>query len=232
MSHWAPAMSRWTSNATWLHLKSAKTTQKGAKRARHVALGPHHVALDLQRDVAPAQRVQNCLKEGEKSAPRRIGPPPCRVGLPTLRGSSPKSPKQPKREQKERVTSYWPPPCRVGAPTRRGSSPKAAKQPKRDQEERATSHCAPAMSCWTSNATWLHLKSAKTTQKGAKRARHVALGPHHVALDLQRDVAPAQRVQNCLKEGEKSAPRRIGPPPCRVGLPTRRGSPTLDSIVL
>ena len=157
-------MSRWASNTTCLHLKGSKTAQKGAKRACHGALGPRHVALDLQRDVALAQRVQNCLKEGEKSAPRRIGPPPCRVGLPTRRGSSPKSPKQPKREQKERVTSYWP--------------------------------------------------------------------PRHVALGLQHDVAPAQRRQNSPKGIKKSAPRRIRPPPCRVGPLTRRGSPTSDSIVL
>lgn len=88
------------------------------------------------------------------------------------------------------------------------------------------------MSRWASNATWLRPKGAKAAQKRAKSERHVAVGPHHVVLDLQRDVALAQRVQNCLKEGEKSAPRRIGPPPCRVGLPTRRGSPTSDSIVL
>ena len=176
-------MSRWASNTTCLHLKGSKTAQKGAKRACHGALGPRHVALDLQRDVALAQRVQNCLKEGEKSAPRRIGPPPCRVGPPTRRGSASKAPKQPKREQEERATSYW-----------------------------------------ASNAKCLQPKGTKSPKKRVKRVRHVALGVRHVALGLQRDVAPAQRVQNCLKEGEKSAPRRIGPPPCRVGLPTRRGS--------
>ena len=113
-------MSRWASNTTWLHLKGTKTAQKRAKRVRHVVLGPCHVALELQRDVALPQRRQNCLKESQTSAPRRIGPPPCRVGPPTRRGSSPKGPKLPKREQ----------------------------------EERATSYCAPAMSRWTSNATW------------------------------------------------------------------------------
>ena len=46
------------------------------------------------------------------------------------------------------------------------------------------------MSCWASNATWLRPKGGKTAQKGAKRVRHVALGPRHVALNLQRDVAP------------------------------------------
>ena len=111
----------------------------------------------------------------------------------------------------------WPPPCRVELPTRRGSASKAPKQPKREPKKRA-------MSRWTSNATWLHLKSAKTTQKGAKRVRHVALGPRHVALDLQRDVAPPPRRQNSPKGSKKSAPRRIGSPPCRVEPPTRRGS--------
>ncbi len=77
--------------------------------ARHVALGPRHVALDLQRDVAPAQRRQNSQKGSQTSAPRRIGPPPCRVGLPTRRGSTSKAPKQPKREQEERATSHWAP---------------------------------------------------------------------------------------------------------------------------
>ena len=33
--------------------KAPKLPQKEVKRARHVALGPCHVALDLQRDVAP-----------------------------------------------------------------------------------------------------------------------------------------------------------------------------------
>ena len=102
-------MSRWASNTTWLRLQGAKTAQKGAKRVRHVALGPRHVALDLQRDVAPPPRRQNSPKGSKKSVPRRIGPPPCRVGSPTRRGSSSKAPKQPKREQKERATSYWDP---------------------------------------------------------------------------------------------------------------------------
>ena len=88
------------------------------------------------------------------------------------------------------------------------------------------------MSRWASNTTWLRLQGAKTAQKGAKRARHVALGPHHVALGLQHDVAPPQRHQNSPKEGKKSVPRRIGPLPCRVGLPARHGSPTSDSIIL
>ena len=88
------------------------------------------------------------------------------------------------------------------------------------------------MSRWTSNATWLHLKGAKAAQKRAKRERHVVLARSHVALALQRDVAPPQRCQNCLKGSKTSAPRRIGPPPCLVGLPTRRGYPTSDSIIL
>ena len=46
-SHWVHAMSRWASNTTWLHPKGTKTPKKGAKRARHVVLGPRHVALDL-----------------------------------------------------------------------------------------------------------------------------------------------------------------------------------------
>ena len=102
-------MSRWASNTTWLEPKGGKTAQKGAKRVRHVVLGPCHVALELQRDVAPSQRVQNSPKGSKKSAPRRIGPPPCRVGPPTRRGSSSKMPKQPKREQEEHATSHWVP---------------------------------------------------------------------------------------------------------------------------
>ena len=136
-------MSRWASNTTWLEPKGGKTAQKGAKRVRHVVLGPCHVALELQRDVAPSQRVQNSPKGSKKSAPRRIGPPPCRVGPPTRRGSSSKMPKQPKREQEEHATSHW----------------------------------VPAMSRWASNTTWLRPKGSKTAQKGAKRARHVVLGP-------------------------------------------------------
>ena len=191
-------MSRWGSNTTWLDPKGSKTPKKRVKRARHVVLGLCHVALDLQRDVAPPPRRQNSPKGSKKSAPRRIGSPPCRVEPPTRRGSSSKGPKLPKKEQKERATSHW----------------------------------APAMSRWTSNTTWLQPKGGKTAQKGARRARHVVLALRHVALNLQHDVAPAQRRQNCLKGGKKSAPRRIGPPPCRVGPLTRRGSPTSDSIVL
>ena len=132
-------MSRWTSNATWLHPKGAKTAQKRAKSERHVVLGPRHVTLGLQHDVAPPQRHQNSPKEGKKSAPRRIGPLP----------------------------------CRVGAPTRRGSASKAPKQPKREQEERATSHWAPAMSRWTSNATWLpHARLHHTVTGTDKRWRN------------------------------------------------------------
>ena len=116
-----PAMSRWPSNATWLQPKGTKSPKKRVKRVRHVVLGARHVALDLQHDVAPPPRWQNSPNVSRKSAPRRIGPPPCRVGPPTRRGSASKAPKQPKREQEERATSYWP----------------------------------SAMSCWTSNATWL-----------------------------------------------------------------------------
>ena len=82
-------MSRWGSNTTWLRLKGAKTAQKGAKRARHVALGP-------------------------------------------------------------------------------------------------------AMSRWPSNATWLQPKGTKSPKKRVKRVRHVVLGARHVALDLQRDMAPTR----------------------------------------
>ena len=88
------------------------------------------------------------------------------------------------------------PPCRVGSPTRRGPIPKAAKQPKRGQNERATSYCAPAMTRWASNTTWLHPKGTKSPQKRAKRAHYVALGFRHDALGLQHDVAPSQRGQN------------------------------------
>lgn len=132
-------MSRWASNTTWLRLKGVKTAQKGGKRVRHVVLGLCHVALGLQRDVAPAQRAQNTQKEGKTSAPRRIGSPPCRVEPPTRRGSSSKGPKLPKKEQKERATSHW----------------------------------APAMSRWTSNATWLpHARLHHTVTGTDKRWRN------------------------------------------------------------
>lgn len=73
---------------------------------RHVVLARRHVALGLQHDVAPAQRIQNSPKVSQKRAPRRIGTPPCRIGPPTRRGSSPKAPKLPKKEQNERATSH------------------------------------------------------------------------------------------------------------------------------
>ena len=88
------------------------------------------------------------------------------------------------------------------------------------------------MSCWVSNTTWLEPKGAEPPQKEVKRARHVGLGVRHVALGLQHDVARDPRVQIPQKESKTSAPRRIGSPPCRVGPPTRRGSPTSDSIIL
>ena len=100
-------MSRWASNTTWLQPKGAKTAQKGARRARHVALGPRHVALALQRDVARAPRVRIPSKGSKTSAPRRIGSPPCRVGPPTRRGSSPEGPNPLEKEQNERTTSHW-----------------------------------------------------------------------------------------------------------------------------
>ena len=108
-SHWAPAMSRWASNTTWLRLKGVKTAQKGGKRVRHVVLGLCHVALGLQRDVARAKKSPIPQIESKTSAPRRIGSPPCRVEPPTRRGSSSKGPKLPKKEQEERATSYWDP---------------------------------------------------------------------------------------------------------------------------
>ena len=88
------------------------------------------------------------------------------------------------------------------------------------------------MSRWASNTTWLEPKGAEPPQKEVKRARHVVLGVRHVALGLQHDVAPSQRRQNYPKGSKTSAPRRVGSPPCRVGPPTRRGSYTLDSIIL
>ena len=88
------------------------------------------------------------------------------------------------------------------------------------------------MSRSVSNTTWLHPKGAEPPQKEGKRVRHVALGVRHDALGLQQDVAPPQRHQNTQKGSKTSAPRRIGSAPCRVGPPTRRGSPTSDSIIL
>ena len=95
-----------------------------------------------------------------------------------------------KASQKSAPRRIGSPPCRVGPPTRRGTASKAPKQPKREQEERATSHCAPAMSRWSSNTTCLQHKGGKTAQKRAKSERHVVLGPRHVVLGFQRDVAP------------------------------------------
>ncbi len=166
-------------------------TQKGSKRARHVALGPRHDALDLQRDVARAPRVRIPQKEGKTSAPRRIGTPPCRVGPPTRRGSSFKGPNPPKKRAK-RVRHVALGPRYVALDLQRDAARVSRVQipPKREQNERATSHWECAMSRWTSNTTWLHPKGAKAAQKGVKKARHVALGPRYVALDLQRDVAP------------------------------------------
>ena len=165
---------------------------------RHVVLGVRHVALGLQHDVARDPRVQIPQKESKTSAPRRIGSPP----------------------------------CRVGPPTRRGSTPKAPKQPKREENERAMSHREPAMTRWASNTTWLEFQGTESPRKEVKRARHVVLGLRHDALGLQHDVARAQRRRTAPKGGKKSAPRRIGSTLCRVGPPTRRGSPTSDSIIL
>ena len=123
-------------------------------------------------------------------------------------------------------------PCRVGPPTRRGTSPKAPKHPKRAQNEHAMSHWEPAMTRWASNTTWLEFQGTESPRKEVKRVRHVALGACHDVLDLQHDVARAPRVRIPPKESKTSAPRRIGTPPCHVGLPTRRGSPTSDSIIL
>ena len=171
------------------------------KGASH-CIAPCHVALRPRHVVLDLQRD--------------VAPPQRRQN--TQKGSKTSAPR--------RVGS---PPCRVGPPTRRGSAPKAPKLPKREQNERATSHWEPAMSRWTSNATWLRLQGAKTAQKGARRAHHVALGPRHVVLNLQRDVALAQRVQNYPKRSKTSAPRRIGPPPCRGCPPTRHGTHTRHS---
>ena len=90
----------------------------------------------------------------------------------------------------------------------------------------------PVMTRWASNTTWLEIQASESPRKRAKRMRHVVLGVRHVALGLQHDVARDPRVQIPQKESKTSAPRRIGSPPCRVGPPTRRGSPTSDSIIL
>ena len=117
----------------------------------------------------------------------------------------PKDAKTAQKGAKERATSYWEP---------------------------AMSHWEPAMTRWASNTTWLEFQGTESPQKGAKRARHVVLGVRHDALGLQHDVARAQRRRTAPKGGKKSAPRRIGSTLCRVGPPTRRGSPTSDSIIL
>ncbi len=90
----------------------------------------------------------------------------------------------------------------------------------------------PVMTRWASNTTWLEFQGSKSPKKRVKRARHVVLGLRHVVLGLQHDVARAQRVRTPKKEAKKSAPCRIGAMLCRVGPPTRRGSPTSDAIIL
>ena len=155
-------MSRWASNTTWLRLQGAKTAQKGAKKACHVA-------LDLQRDVAPPQKRQNYPKRSKKSAPRRIGPPPCRVGPPTRRGSASKAAKQPKKEQKERAMSYWDP-----AMTRWASN--------------ATSH--------TPNTTWLSLFLSFSLKMPASLSSHVVLDLQRDMAHFQHDVAPPLYTKN------------------------------------
>lgn len=136
-----------------------------------------------------------CLAKG---SPCRIGSPPCRVGPPTRRGSSFPRVQIP---QKEGKTSA---PCRVGAPIRRGSTPKAPNPSKREQKKRATSHWEPAMSHWASNTTWHEPKGAEPPQKEVKRARHVALVARHVALGLQRDVAPPQGSESPQKGAKRA----------------------------
>ena len=159
---------------------------KGGKTAQKGAERARHVVLGPRHVALDLQRDVAPAQRRQNSPKRSRKSAPCRIG---------------------------PPPCRVGPPTRRGSTPKAAKQPKREQKERAMSYCVPAMSRWASNTTWLHLKGGKTAQKGAKRARHIVLGPCHVALGLQHDVAPPPRVRITPKGSKTSAPRRIEPPP-------------------
>ena len=144
----------------------------------------------------------------------------------------PKGAKTPKKGAKERATSHWDPAMSCWASNATWLQPKGGKTAQKGAKERATSYWEPAMSCWASNTTWHEPKGTKTPKKGAKRARHVALGLRHDALGLQHDVARAQRRRTAPKGGKKSAPRRIGSTPCRVGPPTRRGSHTLDSIIL
>ena len=159
---------------------------------------------------------------------------PRHVALDLQRDVAPPQRRQnsPKGSRKSAPCRIVSPPCRVGPPTRRSSTSKVAKQPKREQNERVTSYWDPAMSRWASNTTWLRPQGSESPQKGAKRARHVALGVRHVALDLQHDVARAQRRRTAPKGGKTSASRRIGSALCRVRPPTRRGSPTSDSIIL
>ena len=144
----------------------------------------------------------------------------------------PKDAKTAQKGAKERATSYWECAMSRWASNTTWLHPKGAKTAQKGAKERATSYWEPAMSCWASNTTWHEPKGTKTPKKGAKRARHVALGLRHDALGLQHDVARAQRRRTAPKGGKKSAPRRIGSTPCRVGPPTRRGSPTSDSIIL
>ena len=69
-------MTRWVSNRTWHEFQGTESPRKEVKRARHVALGPRHVVLGLQHDVALPQRHQITQKGSKKSAPRRIGSAP------------------------------------------------------------------------------------------------------------------------------------------------------------
>ena len=101
---------------------------KGAKTAQKGAKRARHVALAPHHVALDLQHDVAPPQRRQNSPKGRKTSAPCRIG---------------------------PLPCRVGAPTRRGSASKAPKQPKREQEERATSYWPSAMSCWTSNATWL-----------------------------------------------------------------------------
>ena len=148
-------MSRWGSNTTWLDPKGSKTPKKRVKRARHVALGPRHVALNLQHDVARLQGSKTAQKGAKRVRHVALGPRHVALDLQRDVAPPPRWQNSPKVSRNSAPRRIGPPPCRVGLPTRRGSSPKAPKQPKREQEERAMSHWAPAMSHWTSNATWL-----------------------------------------------------------------------------
>ncbi len=164
-SHWECAMSHWEVAMSCWASNATWLEPKGAETPQKGVKRALHVALEV-RHVAMG------LQYDVARAPR--------VQIPS-KGSKTSAPRR-----------IGTPPCRIGPLTRRGSSPEGPNPLEREQNERSTSHWDPAMSYWASNTTWLEFQGSKSLKKRVKRARHVALGACHVAMDLQRDMAPTR----------------------------------------